>query len=270
MPELPEVETIARQLAPHLAGRRITSLRIFDPKLETPAKASLPGRKIVRVARSGKQICLTLSGLPGDKPGLWLLFHLRMTGRLILEGAQSGQNEKHLRASLLLDRGGLHFYDLRRFGLLNIVSSPAEAQPPGLDPLSPEFTVGKLAELIGSARQEIKPWLLRQDRLTGLGNIYASEILFAAGIGPQRAAATLEKNELRKLHRQIIKILRLAIENCGTTFSDFQDSQGGTGSFQRLLSVYAREGEPCARCGESIRKLVQQQRSTFFCPRCQK
>ena len=270
MPELPEVETIARQLSPHLAGRRIKSLQIIDPKLDTPAKHSLPGREIISVERLGKQVCLSLSGRPGDKHGMWLLFHLRMTGRLILEDALSGQNEKHLRASLLLDKGSLHFYDLRRFGLLTIVSASDGPLPPGLDPLSPEFTAGKLAELIGSSRQEIKPWLLRQDRLTGLGNIYASEILFAAGIGPQRAAATLEKNELRKLHRQIIKILRLAIENCGTTFSDFQDSQGESGSFQSLLSVYAREGEPCPRCGESIRRLVQQQRSTFFCPRCQK
>ena len=270
MPELPEVETIARQLAPHLTGRRIISLRIFDPKLETPAKASLPGREIIKVERSGKQICLTLSARQGGKKGLWLLFHLRMTGRLILEGARSGQNEKHLRASLFLDQGSLHFYDLRRFGLLTIVSSPAESLPPGLDPMSPEFTAGKLAELIGSSRQEIKPWLLRQDRLTGLGNIYASEILFAAGIDPQRIAVSLGKAELRKLHHEIRTILRLAIENCGTTFSDFQDSQGEIGSFQRLLSVYAREGEPCRVCGENIRRLVQQQRSTFFCPRCQK
>jgi len=270
MPELPEVETIVRQLQPRLAGRRIVSLRIFDPKLETGKKNELPGRRILTVTRLGKQVCLELSGRNKQDRKLWLLFHLRMTGRLLIESCTAGQNEKHLRARMALDRGSLLFYDMRRFGRILVLDSAQEALPGGIDPLSGRFTSRKLAELSAGSSQEIKPWLLRQDRLVGLGNIYASEILFASGIDPRRQAGGLKDEELRRFHRQIRKILRLAIEKCGTTFSDFQDSRGRTGSFQRLLSVYGKAGQPCPECSRSIQRIVQQQRSTFFCPACQK
>lgn len=270
MPELPEVEIIVRQLQPDLAGCRIVSLEILDPKLETPAKNKLPGRKILDITRLGKQVCLELSGQREDERKLWLLFHLRMTGRLITACNITGHDKKHLRARLVLDRGSLLFYDLRRFGCLSVHDSLQEALPEGIDPFSRRFTRGKLGELIAGSTQEIKPWLLRQDRLAGLGNIYASEILFASGINPQRRAGSLEQEKLRRFHRQIRRILRLAIENCGTTFSDFQDSRGQTGSYQRLLSVYGKSGQPCPNCSRPIQRIVQQQRSTFFCPACQK
>ena len=270
MPELPEVETIVRQLQPRLAGRRIVSLQIFDPKLETGKKNELPGRKILAVTRLGKQVCLELSGRNKQGRKLWLLFHLRMTGRLLTDSCTTGQNEKHLRARMDLDRGSLLFYDMRRFGRILVLDSPQKALPGGIDPLSGRFTSRKLAELSAGSAQEIKPWLLRQDRLVGLGNIYASEILFASGIDPRRQAGSLKEIELRRFHRQIRKILRLAIEKCGTTFSDFQDSRGRTGSFQRLLSVYGKAGQPCHECSRPIQRIVQQQRSTFFCPACQK
>jgi len=270
MPELPEVETIVRQLQPELEGRKIVSIEIFDPKLETRGISKLPGRKILAVTRIGKQVCLELSGREGDNKKLWLLFHLRMTGRLITGRCKTGQNRKHLRACILLDRGSLLFYDMRRFGRLLVLGSFQEAQPEGIDPLSGRFTGRKLAELTSGSAQEIKPWLLRQDRLVGLGNIYASEILFASGIDPRRQAGSLTTEELRRLHRQIRRILQLAIGKCGTTFSNFQDSRGRTGSFQRFLSVYRKAGQPCPRCSRPVQWIVQQRRSTFFCPACQK
>jgi formamidopyrimidine-DNA glycosylase len=125
--------------------------------------------------------------------------------------------------------------------VLNIFHSLDTARPKGLDPLSPAFTGRSLEKLVSGSVQQIKPWLLRQDRLAGIGNIYASEILFAAGIDPRKEAASLTGTEIRRLHRSIRRTLRLAIEHCGTTFSDFQDARGRTGSFQNLLAVYRRE-----------------------------
>ncbi|MFH1071151.1 MAG: bifunctional DNA-formamidopyrimidine glycosylase/DNA-(apurinic or apyrimidinic site) lyase [Candidatus Glassbacteria bacterium] len=270
MPELPEVETIVRQLGPLLTGRRTRELKIYDRKLETGLKDVVPGRPVETVSRLGKQICLALGSNGSDRNPLWLVFHLRMTGRLIVDSERRGQNERHLRAELVLEDGSLLFYDLRRFGLLLVLRSLEEAAPLGIDPLSPRFTVSHLTELIGGSTTAIKPWLLRQDRIVGLGNIYASEILFASVIDPRTPACRLDHSRLTRLHRQTRHILRLAIENCGTTFSDFQDSHGRTGSFQNLLKVYDRQGEPCPRCRSAIERIVQQQRSTYFCPACQK
>ena len=270
MPELPEVETIVRQLESVLSGRATRELKIYDRKLETGLKAEVPGRRIESVTRLGKQICLRLSSNGIDTQPLWLVVHLRMTGRLIMDTDRTAQNETHLRAELLLDSGSLLFYDLRRFGLLMVLKTLDQAAPAGIDPLSERFTTQRLTRLIAGSTTPVKPWLLRQDRIVGLGNIYASEILFACAIDPRTPAGRLDAAQLTRLHRQIRRILRLAIENCGTTFSDFQDSHGRIGSFQNLLKVYDREGEPCPRCRTTIRRIIQQQRSTFFCPSCQK
>lgn len=270
MPELPEVETVVRQLAPHLDGRTIRSVEVLDPRLLNPSSDGLVGRRIVSVRRLGKQVLIELSGNENDRGPLWLCFHLRMSGRLIVDGSRSGQQERHLRARLQLDRGGLNFYDLRRFGLMRVLRSPAEAAPSGIDPLSDGFTPSALAAMLDKARGEIKPWLLRQDRLTGIGNIYASEILFDCRIDPRRAPCSLRKKEIERLHESTVRILNLAVEHCGTTFSDFQDSRGESGSFQNFLAVYARAGQPCRSCGRVVERFVQHQRSTFFCPACQK
>lgn len=270
MPELPEVETVARQLAPHLEGKTIRGVDILDRKLEHPDLSRIKGCRIVSVSRLGKQVLIELSGGGSSAQKLWLCFHLRMSGRLIMEGCQGGQQEKHLRARLLLDDGSLHFYDLRRFGLMRVVNSPSEAVPVGIDPLTPAFTVEALHALTARTRGEIKPWLLRQDRIAGIGNIYASEILFDCRIHPRRSPDSLGTEEIACLHASTIRILSLAIEHCGTTFSDFQDSRGESGSFQNFLAAYGREGQPCRACGRTIDRIVQQQRSTFFCAECQK
>jgi formamidopyrimidine-DNA glycosylase len=270
MPELPEVETIARQLQPRLRGRRVERLTIYDPLLRSGPTPRLRRRKIVAVSRTGKQVLFEFSPLPGGRDSVWLTVHLRMTGRLIWHGGRHALPREHLRARFTLDRGALLFYDTRRFGTFTWHRSSSQAAPAGIDPLSPRLTGARFAELIGASRQNIKAWLLRQDRLVGLGNIYASEILHAAGVSPSRTTSTLKPAEVSRLHRATRRILRRAIELCGTTFSDFQDSRGVTGSYQRFLKVYGRGGEPCRRCGEAIRRSVQQQRSTFYCPGCQR
>jgi len=270
MPELPEVETVARQLAPSLTGRVVERLILLDPLLRSGRRPRLRGRVIAEVSRAGKQVLLSFAPAPGAPRPLWLAVHLRMTGRLTWSAEPSRAGRTHLRARLDLDRGALLFHDTRRFGTFTWHGSAEEARPAGLDPLSPALTAARLARLLGKGRQNVKAWLLRQDRLAGLGNIYASEILHAARISPLRSTATLREGEIRALFRSTRRILRRAIENCGTTFSDFQDARGLTGSYQRFLAVYGRAGERCGRCRGTVRMTIQQQRSTFFCPGCQR
>jgi len=266
MPELPEVETVARQLAGPLTGRVVRRCEILDPLLRKRKTPPLAGRQVVGVTRSGKRVLIELSATRGRAP-LWLAVHLRMTGRLLFSERDKPCVE-HLRARFRLDRGQLLFLDTRRFGTFNWFASAAEAAPDGLEPLSPELTPAVLARLLHGSTQQLKAWLLRQDRLVGLGNIYASEILHTARLSPFREAGSLDRNEVRRLHSATRRILARAIRNCGTTFSDFQDAHGVEGSYQQYLAVYDRQGEPCGRCRTSIERVVQQQRSTYYCPRC--
>lgn len=270
MPELPEVETVARQLAPALVGRSVRELRILDPRLRTERPPRLAGRRIVAVERCGKRVLIEFG--PADGP-VYLAVHLRMTGRLSWRpdeaAPEDSRSRKHLRAQLRLDRGRLLFVDARRFGTFAWYRSRHEAQPQGLDPLSPALDPRRLDRLIDDSAQNVKAWLLRQDRLVGIGNIYASEILHAAAISPQRAVGSLDRDQRRRLLMATQRILRRAIRACGTTFSDFEDAHGVSGSYQRFLAVYEREAEPCRRCDAPIARLVQGQRSTYHCPGCQ-
>jgi len=271
MPELPEVETVARQLASHLTGRKVRSLRILDPLLRAQSTPRLTGRKVTDVRRSGKQVLFEFAPASRSGQPLWLAVHLRMTGRLIwAPNATAEAKEDRVRARFGLDRGALLFADTRRFGTFRWFRDERKTRPVGVDPLSDAMTVERLAEMAGRARQNMKAFLLRQDRIVGVGNIYASEILHDARISPRRHATALRPTEIARLHGSTRKILRRAIENCGTTFSDFQDAHGMTGSYQRYLGVYDREDEACDRCGEAIRRIVQQQRSTYYCGGCQR
>ncbi len=265
MPELPEVETVARQLAPMITGRKIRWLTILDHKLDLDLPRGFAGREIADVSRLGKQVVIVL-----DR-SLWISIHLRMTGRLIWypEGRAPCET-RHVRFRLSLTGGEVWFHDTRRFGTLSVSSSLEPLMPRGMEPLSARFTARCLSGLLGRSDQALKVWLLRQDRLVGLGNIYACEILFAAGLSPLRAAGSLDRGETARLHRAIRRILRRAIDCCGTTFSDFQDARGVYGGFQEFLAVYAREGERCRRCRATVLRISQQQRSTFFCPECQR
>lgn len=285
MPELPEVETVARQLAPLLAGQRIMQVRVFDPKLAQNSLAegkltSLEGLRISAVRRIGKQVAWTVSD---EQEQGTVLIHLRMSGRLLWRGLDSNaevvvpdqlvhqpaDSKKHLRLRLECEAGELDFIDPRRFGTCAVYASGSTMPAIGVDPLSAEFTASALAALLAAVRQPIKPWLLRQDRIVGLGNIYASEILFRSGVSPFRAAGSLSTEEIARLHEQVRQTLHEAIEMCGTTFSDFQQSNGEQGGFQKFLTVYEREGQECIRCNAPILRAVQGGRSTYHCAQCQ-
>jgi formamidopyrimidine-DNA glycosylase len=280
VPELPEVETVARQLAPLVAGRRVTRLAIHDrTKLARPG-VRLAERTVGRVMRVGKRVLIELQPAAAAHPGeakaaaaggapLWLAVHLRMTGRLVFGGeVPAGTPRPHLRAQLFLDGGVISFIDPRRFGTFEWLHSPEEAVPDAVDPTEDAFTPECLAALLRGSPQPLKTWLLRQDRLVGIGNIYASEILWHARLSPFRAAGRLTRGEVARLHAATRAILAAAIEACGTTFSDFQDAHGLTGSYQRFLGVYEREGEPCLRCGGPVARRTQAQRSTYWCRGC--
>jgi formamidopyrimidine-DNA glycosylase len=268
MPELPEVETVARQLSPLVADRRVARVEVFDEKLRDLDTAALVGCRIRRVRRVGKQLVFDLTRPRGRRVTLYLVVHLRMTGRLLWLPAGTRELPRR-RAELVVNGGRVAFCDTRRFGTLKLCRNKDEFAPAGIEPLGYELTSGRLAGLLAGGRQEIKGWLLRQDRLVGLGNIYASEILYACRVDPRREAASLTVPEIRRLHRSTRAILARAIEHCGTTFSDFQDAHGETGGFVRFLKVYRQAGARCRRCGGTIERIVQQQRSTFFCSGCQ-
>ena len=267
MPELPEVETVVRQLHTLIGGRRIRSLELLDPRLDALPARALSGCRVARVFRVGKQVVLELARAGASS---FLVVHLRMTGRLCWQPGHRRPPRPHLRARLRLDGGELQYCDQRRFGTLRLVRSLKDITPRGLDPTSQDFTTAALAGLLAGSTQELKVWLMRQDRLVGLGNIYASEILFEARLNPLRPVGTLSAVEARRLHRAIGGVLSRAIARCGTTFSDFQDAEGLSGSYQHCLKVFRREGQPCPRCRRPITRVVQQQRSTFFCAACQR
>lgn len=270
MPELPEVETVARQLAPLIESRRILRLEIFDPKLALDAPEAAHGRVICSVRRLGKQVLMDLQDPCGCKPPLWLAVHLRMTGRLIWSTeARQPAPAPPLRARLRLTGGWVLFKDVRRFGTLRLLASTELLEPGGIDPFCGDFSPRTLAERLAGARQPIKPWLLRQDRLAGLGNIYACEALYHARLSPHRPAGSLSPDETARLHRAILKVLSMGIECGGTTFATFENAHGENGTFQRKLAVYGRAGQPCRRCRAPIERTTQQGRGTFYCPNCQ-
>lgn len=294
MPELPEVETVVRQLRPSLVGNRLLGIELRDPKLYRSTSERIAAEKlsgvVTSVFRSGKLIVMEVKPSKVEIGGViscFIAVHLRMTGRLLWNesghgpkwdssrsrdgagGNGSQRRSEQGRAKFLFPDGSLVFADTRRFGTIEILSQPAKLAPAGVDPLSEEFTQERLDSFLCRSTQPIKSWLLRQDRLVGIGNIYASEILFAAKIHPRRRACSLARVERVRLYRATKQILLRAIRFCGTTFSDFQHTSGASGSFQKYLTVYGREKLPCKQCRRPVRRIVQQQRSTFFCPNCQ-
>ncbi len=268
VPELPEVETVVRQLAPLAEGRTVKALRVLDSLLSPGRRPGGPGLVVSSVTRVGKEVVLALAPSAESAPRAHLAVHLRMTGRLLWVPDGTARPPRHLRALLELEGGRVAFVDPRRFGtLVWHAATPPVAS--GVDPFTESVDGARLAGLIDGSSQALKVWLLRQDRLVGLGNIYASEILHWARLSPFRPAGSLAEGEAERLARAVRSVLEDAVRACGTTFSDFQGAQGMTGSYQRYLAVYSREGESCTSCGASIAKAVQAQRSTFFCARCQ-
>ncbi len=263
MPELPEVETVVRYLRPNLEGETICRLEFLWPK--TAATPDLPdkarGRMIQAVRRRGKFIWLELE--KGN-----LLVHLRMTGHLTFTPPEP---LKHITAKMELDSGRkLYLRDTRKFARIYWAAT-AEDFFSGLgpEPLDPNFTTEAFHEKLKKHSRRIKPLLLDQSFLAGLGNIYVDESLFVAGIHPETPADTLSLEQAQALLRAIRNILSRAIEAQGTTVFSFQFGDNKTGGFQKQLQVYHRGNDPCPRCGAPIQRLVVAQRGTWICPRCQ-
>ena len=271
MPELPEVETIARDLRPRLTGARIVAVRIHKSDVlrdATPAAfaRSLAGRRIVEVSRRAKHLVLLLDD------GVRLVIQLRMTGSLVV--LRSPARDPYAVLDFALDgRRHLVYRDVRRLGVV-LLLPPARWERYtarlGPEPLASGFTAARLRLALGGGRLAVKKALMDQRRLAGVGNIYASEALFLARIDPSRPAAGLGDAEITRLHRAVRGVLRRAVAGRGTTVRDYRTGTGRPGAFQGRLAVYGRAGEPCLACGRHLALThAIDGRATYFCPWCQ-
>lgn len=291
MPELPEVETIRRDLK-ILIDQKISHLQVLNRKTAQPSAAFLKehalGQKIKDIDRTGKLLILSLSN------GYFLLIHLKMTGQLIYQsggqkiyGGHSLSNQskevavgsflpnKHTRIIFEFSNGGhLFFNDLRKFGYVKLVErvelDKIISKGYGPEPLTKSFTMNSFADIFPGRRINIKALLLNQKLIAGLGNIYVDESLFEAGIRPERMASSLKREEVSRLFKAINSIIRRAIKYRGTTFSDYQDASGRAGNFSKLLKVYGRHKQSCLKCGQAVCKIKLAGRGTHYCQYCQK
>jgi formamidopyrimidine-DNA glycosylase len=271
MPELPEVETIRRQLAPHVEGRTILRAQILDPRWTrpdppAPVARALRGAVVERLSRSGKYLVWELSG---DR---YLLAHLRMTGAFLFDPPV---DPAHTRVRLQLDAGHRVLYDdPRRFGTGHLVRG-ADARDAylaariGVEPMTPEITAEHLRTLARGRRAPIKAFVLDQRRIAGVGNIYADEALFRARIHPLRPAGTLTRPQWQALALAIDEVLLAGIYAKGASIDDFRHIDGARGSFQDRFQIHLRAGQPCVRCGRPVRKIVVGGRGTYVCEHCQ-
>ena len=273
MPELPEVETVRRQLARRLEGRRIVRAWFAAVSLREP----VPGRRLARalkdaevlaVRRRSKYLLWDLSN------GHTMLAHLGMSGRFFVH-EKGAPRMAHTHGVWELPEAEVHYVDPRRFGLLKLYRTGDVAASPELAGLGPEpfdaaFTPDWLAGALAGSAAPIKSWLMDQRRVAGLGNIYVNEALFQAGIYPERPARKVRPPQAARLHEAIRSILTAAIGQSGTTFISYTTPDGDNGAFVDSLMVFQREGEACRRCGRAVARMRQAGRSTFFCPGCQK
>jgi formamidopyrimidine-DNA glycosylase len=271
MPELPEVETIVRSLGPGIRGRVIERAELlFKPLLRRPPRgglAVLAGKRVLSVRRRGKMAIIECEG------GLSLVFHLKMTGQLLL-AASGAARDKHTRLVVKFSDGGpeLRFRDIRKFGFLLCVKGAPECACAELSCLGPEpldITLEDFGRALRGRNARIKGLLLNQTVIAGIGNIYADEILFDSGIHPVTRAAALSKKDVGRLWESMRNILALAIEAKGSTLRDYVDAEGRAGGFQFFHKVYDREGEPCVKCGAPLKRIRVAGRSSYFCARCQ-
>jgi len=270
VPELPEVETVARGLRESLLGRTITGATVRWPRtVARPGVAAfctgIAGRRITAVGRRGKYIVITLDAGA-------LLVHLKMSGRLRVVPAAAAL-DKHTHTCFDLDDGQqLRFQDVRRFGRVYLVDDPALVTAAlGPEPLDDDFSLDDFRRLLARRKGRLKSLLLNQAFLAGLGNIYADESLYAARLHPLRPADTLTPAEQARLYAAIRSVLARAVESRGTTLDDggYLDAGGQAGAYRTQIRVYGRRGEPCLECGTPIERIVVGGRSTHFCPRCQ-
>ncbi len=270
MPELPEVETIRRRLAPLVEGRTLT-LRVDDPRWCAPlapgeVAAAVDGRKVERLARRGKYLVFELSD------DVFLLGHLRMTGTLLYDPPPG---EPYARVRFDLDDGHhLLFCDPRRFGTgeLALGTEALErffASRLGIEPLGPDFTAARLRELARGRRAPVKAFLLDQTKVAGVGNIYADEALFRARIHPLRPAGALKRAQLEALRDAVVASLEAGLGAGGASIDDYRQPDGVRGSFQNEFLIHLRRGEPCLECGREVVKFVAAGRGTYACEGCQ-
>lgn len=259
MPELPEVETVRRGLLPYVEGQKIASLTLTRATLRGPIPPELPrlvaGKTIETIDRHGKTLLWRIDGVP---PLAW---HLGMSGSFRVNSAA----RPHDHVILQLKNGAeIRFNDPRRFGMLDFAKEKA-----GIDPMTPDFTAARLAELLASRATPIKSALLDQKLISGIGNIYACEALFLSAIHPKRAAGAIDKQAVKKLHGAIQKVLESAIASGGSSLRDHVMVNGEAGKFQHHFAVYDKAGHPCPTCAAPVKRIRQAGRSTFFCPQCQ-
>ncbi|RJX17115.1 MAG: DNA-formamidopyrimidine glycosylase [Ammonifex sp.] len=273
MPELPEVETIRQQLEALVSGARILDSTVYLPKVISEPSPEvfaglIRGRQILSVTRRGKYLVFGLSG------GYTLVIHLRMTGQLIYE--EEGATPRHTHLILHLERDRrLRFTDLRQFGRVWLfpsadTRSQAGMEKLGPEPLSPEFTETYFATRLRNSRRSLKPLLLDQQVVAGIGNIYADESLYRAGLHPNRRANSLNDREAKALYRAVKEVLHAGVSHRGTSIRNYLDAEGRAGSHQDFLKVHNRAGRPCPRCGSAIEKTKLGGRGTYFCPSCQR
>lgn len=269
MPELPEVETIVRDLDAAIRDATIADVEVIRPDVVrgdlSDFVAGASGSGIRGITRRAKNLVFEL--------GNWrLVVNLGMTGRMLVLDSDADE-PSHIAVRFRLEDGRRLLYrDVRRFGRLEFMAADAwkiRSGEMGVEPLCDAFTPDALHERLAPSRVAVKTRLMDGRQVVGVGNIYASEALFRAGIDPRRPSRSVTMEEAARLHRQIRAVLTEAIEHRGTTLLDYRDANGRAGGFRAVLRVYGRQGEPCVRCGEPIRRTVQGGRSTFFCPQCQ-
>ena len=261
MPELPEVETLCRQLKQVILDKDILGIRILDPKLTTGER--LAGRRVFSVSRQGKMLEIKLDN--GD--GITILLHLRLTGRLLWQD-DNNPPFPHTRFMISFQEGRLDCIDPRRFATLSAQKTGAPDFA-AIDPLK-DFHVFRLWEMARRKKTPVKSFLMDQRFIAGIGNIYACEILYEASVNPWQRTDSLSSTEWQKIEEATTSILQRAIACRGTTVSDWRDLFGLRGEYQHYLKVYAHKGRPCPRCQATIQCIHLQGRGTYFCPTCQK
>jgi formamidopyrimidine-DNA glycosylase len=274
MPELPEIEVLRRSLEPHLLGDRIERVEVRNPALREPVatarlRRDVQGRAVIALRRRSKYLLIDLEA------GRTIAVHLGMSGRLTLVPAETPR-EPHEHVAFHLRSGRrLRLRDPRRFGLVFAAATAELAGDPhfvhlGVEPLEEGFSGEVLAGGAAGRRGPVKAFLMDARVVVGVGNIYASEALFRAGVHPGRPVSRISRSRWDRLAESVVAVLRQAIAEGGTTLNDFADGEGRSGYFQVSLSVYDREGAPCLGCGRPVRRIVQAGRSTFYCRRCQR
>jgi len=276
MPELPEVESLRRILARSATGRTIVDARVGKLPLRRRRVANfaptIAGRRIERIGRRAKYLTIELGG------GYVLVVHLGMSGSLTHRrpgGDFAEFDPRHDHVEFMLEDGSrLVFNDPRRFGIIRLVASADLASTPelkglGPEPLSRDFNADYLAKRVRGRKVAIKNLLMDQRIVAGIGNIYASEILYRAGVRPMRAAGRVKRAEIEKIVEFVPQILNAAIGSRGTTFRSYRDSRGRPGRFAARLMVYGRDGQLCYKCATPIRNVILGQRASFYCPKCQ-